>query len=85
MHVSAFTFAPLNNQKNDSMTNLFDKSEYCPRCSGRVIKKPEMVFSIRFSAQSDYYVVRSNLVNEYSCLLAFLENKETASLGCEKY
>jgi len=59
---------------------VFDKSEYCHRCSGSVIEKPEMIFSIRFSTQSDYHVVRSNLVNEYSCLLAFLENKETYRL-----
>jgi len=41
---------------------------------------------LRFSGQSDYHVVRSNIVNEYSCLFAFLTQKEKySSIRDEEY
>ena len=57
-----------------------DKSDYCTHCRGKDFKlfeKPELIFSIRYSGQSDYHVVRSSKIGDYECLLAFLEGKET--------
>ena len=62
--------------KNLGYDVLLDKKEYCPRCSNREIDRPELIFSIRYSASSNYHVARSNILNEYLCLLAFLEEKE---------
>jgi len=55
---------------------VLDKKEYCPRCSNKEIERPELIFSIRYSASSEYHIVRSNILNEYLCLLAFLEERD---------
>ena len=61
---------------------VLDKTEYCPRCSKRTaIGEPELIFKIRFSAKADYHIAKSNIVNDYQCLLAFLLNKNTYSGG----
>lgn len=58
---------------------VLDKTEYCPRCSERNIEHPELIFKIRFSAKADYHIVKSNIVNDYQCLLAFLSNQDIYS------
>ena len=55
---------------------ILDKTEYCPCCSERDIKNPELIFKIRFSAKADYHIARSNIANEYQCMLAFLSNED---------
>jgi len=58
---------------------FLDKTELCPKCSKRNIKNPELVFKIRFTTKADYHIIRSNIVNEYQCLLAFLSNQDKYS------
>jgi hypothetical protein len=60
---------------------ILDKREFCPHCSKESIEKPELIFKIRFSAQANYHVVKSNRVSEYQCLLAFLLGKDKYSGG----
>jgi len=55
---------------------VLDKTEFCPHCSKKDIQNPELIFKIRFSDETDYHVVRSNIVNEYQCLLEFLKNPD---------
>jgi len=55
---------------------ILDKTEFCPHCSKKDIQNPELIFKIRFSDTADYHVVRSNIVNEYQCLLEFLKNPD---------
>jgi len=55
---------------------VLDKAEFCSNCSNHSIEKPELIFKIRFSTKADYYIVKSNIVDEYQCLLAFLSNKK---------
>jgi len=56
---------------------VLDKTEYCPHCSQREIERPELIFKIRFSENSDYHVVYSNIVDSYRCLYEFLTNGDT--------
>ena len=53
-----------------------DAAEFCPYCSKKNIENPELIFSIRFSEEADYHIVRSNIVNEYQCLFDFLSNPD---------
>ena len=55
---------------------ILDKTEFCPYCSKKNIENPELIFCIRFSDEVDYHFVRSNIINEYRCLLEFLSNPE---------
>ena len=57
---------------------VLDKTEFCEHCSKRIILNPELIFKIRFSDNGDYHEVRSNIQNEYQCLLEFI-------LGNDKY
>ena len=52
------------------------KTEFCPNCNKKEIGNPELIFKIRFSDKDDYHVVRSNIINEYQCLLEFLSNPD---------
>jgi len=55
---------------------VLDATEFCPYCSKKNIENPELIFSIRFSEEAEYHIVRSNIVNEYQCLLDFLSNQD---------
>jgi len=55
---------------------ILDKTEYCPNCSKKTIFEPKLIFKIRFSNNTDYHIVKTNIVNEYKCLLAFLSNQD---------
>jgi hypothetical protein len=56
---------------------VLDKTELCPKCSKMDIENPELIFKFRFSTKANYHVARSNIANEYRCLLAFLSNQDT--------
>ena len=58
---------------------VLDKTEFCPQCSKMNIEKPKLIFKIRYSTKSSYHIARSNIVNEYLCLLAFLSNQDKYS------
>ena len=62
--------------KNMGCDVVLDAKEFCPYCSKKNIETPELIFSIRFSEEADYHVVRSNIVNEYQCLFNFLSNPD---------
>lgn len=64
-----------------------DFSEYCSSCSdGQVIKNPAPIFKIRFTKNSKYHEVKTDLVSDYVTLLAFLRNeKEYKNGGDENY
>jgi hypothetical protein len=60
---------------------ILDESELCWHCvnpdfpeapSGAFM--PELVFKIRYDANSEYHVARSNVIEHYKCVLAFLED-----------
>jgi len=53
-----------------------DKTEFCPNCSQKNIENPELIFRIRFSEETEYHIARSNIVNEYRCLLEFLSDPD---------
>ena len=53
-----------------------DKTEFCPKCSQKNIEKPELIFRSRFSEETEYHIARSNIVNEYRCLLEFLSDPD---------
>jgi len=55
---------------------VLDKTEFCPKCSKKNIENPELIFKFRFSSKANYHVARSNIVNEYQCLLAFLSGQD---------
>ena len=55
---------------------VLDKTEFCPDCSKKRINNPNLVFKIRFSTKADYHIAKSNIINEYLCLLAFLSDKD---------
>ena len=55
---------------------ILDKTEFCPICSKKNIENPELIFQIRFSEEDEYHTVRSNIANEYKCLLDFLTNPD---------
>ena len=55
---------------------VLDKTEFCPKCSKMNIVNPELIFKMRFSSKANYHIARSNIVNEYQCLLAFLLNQD---------
>jgi hypothetical protein len=55
---------------------VLDKTEFCPHCSETEIENPVLIFKIRFSDEAGYHVVRSNIVNEYQCMLEFLSNPD---------
>jgi len=65
--------------KTSGYDAVLDKTEYCPHCSKKEINEPELIFKIRFSEKADYHIVRSNITNDYQCLLAFLLNQDTYS------
>jgi hypothetical protein len=56
---------------------VLDKREFCPHCSGKSIENPELIFKIRFSSNAEYHIVKSSLLYEYKCLLAFLSDEAT--------
>ena len=58
---------------------VLDVTEFCPHCSKSDIENPELIFKIRFSQKANYHVARSNIINEYLCLLAFLSNQDKYS------
>jgi len=58
---------------------VLDKTEFCPKCSKKNIEYPELIFQFRFSPKANYHVARSNIVNEYQCLLAFLSDQDKYS------
>jgi len=58
---------------------ILDKTEFCPICRDNNIVNPELIFKIRFSDKVDYHIARSNIVNEYQCLLDFLSNPDNYS------
>jgi len=55
---------------------VLDKRKFCPNCSKKEIQNPKLLFKIRYSPQADYHIVKSNIIYEYQCLLAFLSNKK---------
>jgi len=57
---------------------VLDKTEFL-RKNKKNIKEPKLIFKIRFSDEADYHVVRSNIENEYHCLLEFLSNPDEFS------
>jgi len=65
--------------KNSGYDVVLDKTEFCPHCSKSDIENSELIFKMRFSSKADYHVARSNIINEYLCLLAFLTNRDTYS------
>ena len=56
---------------------VLDKTEFCPYCSKSDIENPELIFKMRFSTKANYHIAKSNITNEYLCLLAFLSNQDT--------
>jgi len=62
--------------KNLDYDVVLDKTEFCPHCSKKSIEYPELFFKFRFSNNANYHIAKSNIVNEYQCLLAFLSNQD---------
>jgi len=69
----------VNRIKNLGYDAVLDKTEFCQKCSNTNIGNPELIFKFRFSPKANYHVARSNIVNEYQCLLAFLSDQEKYS------
>jgi hypothetical protein len=69
----------VNRIKNLGYDVVLEKTEFCPKCSKKKIANPELIFKMRCSANAKYHVARSNIVNEYQCVLAFLSNQEKYS------
>ena len=65
--------------KNLGYDVVLDKTEFCPHCSKSDIENAELVFKMRFSIKADYHIAKSNIINDYLCLLAFLSNQDTYS------
>ncbi|MBP1630813.1 MAG: hypothetical protein H6Q15_1706 [Bacteroidetes bacterium] len=55
---------------------VLDVDDFCEKCSGKIIKDPSLKFMIRFSPNSKYHIVRTNIISDYNCLLQFFLNKE---------
>ncbi len=55
-----------------------DFSEYCSSCSDvQVIRNPAPIFKVRFTKNSKYHEVKTDLISDYETLLAFLRNEKT--------
>jgi phage FluMu protein Com len=57
-------------------------TEFCPRCrsvSENTKREAEMQFVIRFSDSENYHVARSNILQDYLCVLEFLLGNEVMS------
>ena len=63
--------------KNLGYDVVLDKMEFCPNCSKNDHENPELIFKMRFSTKAHYHIAKSNIINEYLCLLAFLSNQDT--------
>jgi hypothetical protein len=55
---------------------ILDKKEFCPHCSKENIEYPELLFKFRFSSKAEYHIAKTNIMNDYQCLLAFLSNQD---------
>jgi len=62
---------------------VLDSREFCPRCSGKNIESPELIFKIRFSDKGSYHIAKSNVRAEYWTVLDFLQ-KENAGKNLDK-
>jgi len=62
--------------KNLGYDVVLDKTEFCPHCSKGNIENPELLFKFRFSSNATYHIAKSNIINDYQCLLAFLSNQD---------
>jgi len=62
--------------KNLGYDVVLDKTGFCPRCSKGNVENPELLFKFRFSSNANYHIVKSNIINDYQCLLAFLSNQD---------
>ena len=49
--------------------------------SSEFIEEPELIFKIRYSKESNYYIVRSNIESDYLILLEYLRGKEKYDAG----
>ena len=66
----------VNQIRNEGYDVILDATGFCRNCTPKEPENPELIFRIRFSDQSGYHTVRSNIVNEYQCLLLFIQGKE---------
>lgn len=49
--------------------------------SSEFIEEPELIFKIRYSKDSNYYIVRSNIESDYFILLEYLRGKDKYDAG----
>jgi len=72
------TFDEIKSLKYDV---ILDDREYCEHCNKTKLEEPSLIFKIRFSKNSDYHIVKSNMVEEYLILLDFLKGKDKYDSG----
>ena len=72
------TFDKIKSLKYDV---ILDDREYCEHCNKTKLEEPSLIFKIRFSKNSDYHIVKSNMVEEYLILLDFLKGKDKYDSG----
>jgi hypothetical protein len=68
--------------KNAGYDVVLDEHEFCKKCSTGdklheiKVQYPELIFKIRYNPDSPYHIAKSNIVNDYNCILEFLKGND---------